>query len=336
MGFDKVSIITKIAGVDLIPPGSRSRLWSKLEAKIQDAAGDKDNKFKLKGPWKEYIRAKDGFKQYRVDADWVRSNLSVMFGLGGHGLVHEFIPMDELWVAYKHTDGTKVGEDEFNSIISHEQVEFSNMDEGKRYLAAHRKAEKVENKLAKEAEGEPWPTGSKYLFALAATASVAALGAGAMRLVDKGKLERQALSFADRTLTSTATRLDDMALQSEKKTGMNPYVILGTSGPGVGVGPKSLPVFAGADLTGVNAGVIMPRDYLERALVAIKGKKDGMELAEQIPGRPFAALRLGPTLIPFEAGVAVGRGDAARAAELVRNVDAKVRARLNEPVFEKA
>ena len=144
-------LMTKIAETkradSLFPPGSRSRLWGKLEAKIQRQAKDKDPDFRLNGDWKRKVRDQDGFKVYEVDADWVRKNLTAMFGTGGHGYVHECIPHDEIWIARCTETGSKLSKEYRLGCAVHEITEHKLMQAGKSFLSAHRKAEQVERKF---------------------------------------------------------------------------------------------------------------------------------------------------------------------------------------------
>lgn len=130
--------------------------WAELELKIQKSAVKKDGKFILRGRWKKFIRKQDGFKAYLVDGEWVRFNLSVTFEHAGHGLVHEFIPMDEIWVDIKHYEGCpcrNVREDRktsqkcFNSTVIHEITEFREMQKGMPYWPAHQIALDKEREL---------------------------------------------------------------------------------------------------------------------------------------------------------------------------------------------
>lgn len=124
----------------------RILFWMDLEEEIQIRAPNKDPKFVLIGPgnvaWKRLIREEDGLKVFAVDGEKVRNNLSVMFGHGGHGLVHEFIPLDEIWVDIRHyscfrlpgcgCDNLKrknqpVSEAFFESTVIHEKTEFWQM-----------------------------------------------------------------------------------------------------------------------------------------------------------------------------------------------------------------
>ncbi len=125
---------------------NRGKLWSTLELKIQQRASGKDKLFKLKGPWKVFMRKVAKISIYAVDGEWVRTNLSVIFGHGGHGYVHEFIPLNEVWVATKHPNdcdckNVRVDRDMSKayseSTIIHETTEQIEMEKGKIYWEAH-------------------------------------------------------------------------------------------------------------------------------------------------------------------------------------------------------
>lgn len=135
----------------------RNKLWAEIELRIQKRAKSKDRSFVLSGPWKRFVREQDGFKVCAVDGEWVRNNLSVLFGHGGHGYVHESIPLDEIWVDTHHYDGCscknvkpdrKMSPVFFNRTVVHEITEFKEMEKGKIYWEAHQIA------LKKETEGE--------------------------------------------------------------------------------------------------------------------------------------------------------------------------------------
>jgi len=131
----------------------RDRLWAELELNIQRRVDKKDRTFLLRGRWKKYKRAQDGFNVYAVDGSWIRNNLCCYFGHGGHGLVHEFIPLEEIWVSTKHyLEGDQdsercncegrfgnqmVSKSYFDSTVIHEIEEFKEMRKGKRYWQAH-------------------------------------------------------------------------------------------------------------------------------------------------------------------------------------------------------
>ena len=123
-----------------------------LEKNIEDVSVDKDSTFVLKGPWKRFIEEKEGLKIYEVDDHWVHTNLSVLFNHGGHGLVHEFIPIDEIWVGKIHFNCTcknvvnlqPVSLLFFNSTIHHEITELKEMKKGKTYWEAHQIALQAE------------------------------------------------------------------------------------------------------------------------------------------------------------------------------------------------
>lgn len=90
----------------------------------------KDNDLEIKGLEKKLIEEKNGFKIYEVDGEWLRNNLDVGFGTGGHGLVHSYIPMDEIWV-------WPVSENKW-SIALHEMIEHNLMkNEDMEFEEAH-------------------------------------------------------------------------------------------------------------------------------------------------------------------------------------------------------
>lgn len=122
----------------------RSKLWAKLESKIRRGAQKKDKKFILRGSWKRFAGKQDGFLVYAVDGEWIRNNLSVIFGMGGHGYVHEFIPNNEIWVATHHLDGDKASQQYFDSTVIHEIVECEEMKKGRIFWKAHQVAIRAE------------------------------------------------------------------------------------------------------------------------------------------------------------------------------------------------
>ncbi len=131
-----------------------------MERAIQMNATEKDPRFILSGPWKKFVRRQDGYKIFAVDGAWVRRNLSVLFGHGGHGFVHEFIPHDEIWVGTRHYNEGRwseghcdckvrepnqaISESDFRSTTLHEIVEHKLMKAGKRYWPAHQQALRAE------------------------------------------------------------------------------------------------------------------------------------------------------------------------------------------------
>lgn len=140
---------------------NRDKLWAELEADIQARARKKDKNFILKGKWKKFVRTQDGFKIFSVDGAWVRNNLSVIFDHGGHGYVHEFIPLDEIWISTHHFHETKwnqcgcnnikknqkVSKNYFDSCVIHEITEFKEMKKGKIFWTAHQIALNKEREI---------------------------------------------------------------------------------------------------------------------------------------------------------------------------------------------
>lgn len=143
-----------------IPRDDRSLSWREFEHDIQIHATGKDQTFRLDGPWKQFVREQDGFRVYRVDGEWIRNNLSVIFGHGGHGFVHEFIPLDEIWVSTHHYVGTEFNEcgcdlsypnqpvspAYFDSTVLHEITERIEMEKGVEFWIAHHRALDAERK----------------------------------------------------------------------------------------------------------------------------------------------------------------------------------------------
>ena len=104
-----------------------------IEAAIASRWWKKDGALHIGGLVNEPLASVYGFRVGRVDGEWIRNNLDTTFGTGGHGLVHTFIPLREVWV-------DPVSEEPF-SIAFHEIIEFHYMmDRGMDYRAAHGKA----------------------------------------------------------------------------------------------------------------------------------------------------------------------------------------------------
>lgn len=138
-----------------IPKDDRNPLWAEIESKIQERADKKDPDFSLSGQWKKFVRDQDSFKIFSVDGEWVRNNLSIMFHHGGHGYVHEFIPLDEIWIETHHChcncknvrNGQKISMAFFESTIVHEITELELMKKGVIYWDAHQLAIQKEREI---------------------------------------------------------------------------------------------------------------------------------------------------------------------------------------------
>jgi len=142
---------------------SRNKVWKRLEREIATRAKKKDKKFVLKGEWKKFLRIQESYKIFVVDGRWVRGNLSVLFSHGGHGYVHEFIPIDEIWINSNHycegpssitrcgctvkkKDG-KISKNYLESTIIHEITEVNLMKKKKSYYIAHETALNKEREI---------------------------------------------------------------------------------------------------------------------------------------------------------------------------------------------
>lgn len=141
----------------------RYNFCEKIEKDIQIRASNKDKKFVLEGEWKKFVRKQEGLNIYLVDGEWVRNNLSVIFGHGGHAFVHEFIPLDEIWIDLNHYrnisydcgcntryKGGKISNNFFNEVVKHEIIEFEAMSEGKPFWRAHQIALQKEKENKKD------------------------------------------------------------------------------------------------------------------------------------------------------------------------------------------
>lgn len=134
---------------------TRDQCVQDIEAKIHESATQKDPSFILSGPWKKFIEEREGVKIFAVNGDWVYTNLSVIYHHGGHGLVHEFIPLDEIWVGTHHVHcqcknvkvGQPVSDKYFQSTVWHELTELREMKSGESYWEAHQKALQAEIEL---------------------------------------------------------------------------------------------------------------------------------------------------------------------------------------------
>jgi len=146
------------------PKDNRKLKWDDLEDDIQVRSQKKDKKFKLGGKWKRFKENREGFKVFTVDGEWVRNNLSVIFGHGGHGLVHEFIPHDEIWIASHHYNikglngesvkcgcnkgNQKVSDEYYDSCAIHEIAENIMMKTKKmNYWTAHNISLDIEEQI---------------------------------------------------------------------------------------------------------------------------------------------------------------------------------------------
>lgn len=131
---------------------------SELEAEIQKRAEKKDKNFVLSGRWKKFVREEEDFLVYAVDGEWARNNLSAIFGQGGHGYVHEFIPLNEIWIATHHPDGSRASKEYFDSTVIHEITEHKEMSRGKSFQEAHQKALEKEREVGilEDPEEDPY------------------------------------------------------------------------------------------------------------------------------------------------------------------------------------
>ncbi len=111
----------------------RQTTLADVEEAIASRWWRKDAALEIGGLAKEPLGTWAGFAVVRVDSEWIRDNLDTTFGTGGHGLVHTFIPLKEIWI-----DPVK---EQPSTLIFHEIVEFTIMMEGgMSYWVAHQLA----------------------------------------------------------------------------------------------------------------------------------------------------------------------------------------------------
>ena len=136
-----------------IPRDNRTKTWAIIDDRIQHGATSKDKRFVLSGKWKKFVRNDSGYKVFSVDGEWIRNNLCSFFAHGGHGLVHEFIPHNEIWISSRHYNSEKnddfncpcethvinqkVSKNYFDSSVLHEITENLEMRKGKKYWPSH-------------------------------------------------------------------------------------------------------------------------------------------------------------------------------------------------------
>ena len=128
-------------------------MTERSEDDIQARFHNKDRSFWLKGPWRRLRETRNGLNIVTVDGEWIRNNLSVDFGHGGHGMVHEFIRPDEIWVATHHYPDCGCQKDDiwqrmseacYQTTVVHEMAEREAMLSGMGFARAHGMAQEAE------------------------------------------------------------------------------------------------------------------------------------------------------------------------------------------------
>lgn len=110
-----------------------------VEAAIASRCFQKDPGLRIEGLRKTLLGYAGGFTIYQVPMDWIKNNLDTTFGTGGHGLVHTFIPLHEIWI-----DPVK---QPWAQIALHEAAEFYWMyEKSMAYAPAHERATRIEQR----------------------------------------------------------------------------------------------------------------------------------------------------------------------------------------------
>lgn len=97
---------------------------------------DEDNQYKIK-----QLDEIDGLSIWLVDGKKIRDDCFIDFTEGGHDLVYDWIPENEVWI------DNSVSAKERAYIIAHEVKERQKMEKGEKYKQAHNEASFFERHL---------------------------------------------------------------------------------------------------------------------------------------------------------------------------------------------
>ena len=114
-----------------------------------------------KGPLPEFRRKKTRKGKYDivfVDGKTVRKFIDPEFIFGGHSLVYDYIPKNEIWI------DSAADKNEIPFILEHEIFESELMKSGKKYDCAHEYANAKEKELRFEKIGASYPGFESYPF----------------------------------------------------------------------------------------------------------------------------------------------------------------------------
>ena len=107
-----------------------------------------NNEFKLRIPYIALIHSYNNLNIFLVDGKYVRKNIFKDFTEGGHDLVYNFVPRNEIWIDYY------LNTNEIKFVIAHEMCERYLMQYNMEYEMAHRIASKLESKMRKNTKNE--------------------------------------------------------------------------------------------------------------------------------------------------------------------------------------
>ena len=92
--------------------------------------------------WKQFVCDLGNLKIYKVDGNYVRTNIFIDFVLGGHDYVYKFVPKNEIWI--ESLTNTK----DMVFSLMHELYERRLMKVKKlKYDPAHKLSAKFEKRL---------------------------------------------------------------------------------------------------------------------------------------------------------------------------------------------
>jgi hypothetical protein len=110
----------------------------------------------VRSPYRRLLTQVDGVDVWRVDGRRVRDEIDVEFTNGAHAYVRSYVPEHEVWI-----DREAPGSGEWEAWAAHQLAERALMARGVPYLAALRRANRVE-RAARRAAGER-PVGRRHL-----------------------------------------------------------------------------------------------------------------------------------------------------------------------------
>jgi len=116
----------------------RKEMAERRKAEIVKISGKSVRGEFLKQAHKELLGTAGEFKIWLIDGRFVRSKYDIEFTEGGHGLVYDYVPENEIWI------DDDVVEKERKYVLLHELHERLSMKKGFTYPVAHAKALVVE------------------------------------------------------------------------------------------------------------------------------------------------------------------------------------------------
>jgi hypothetical protein len=100
---------------------------------------------------------KDGdYTVYLIDGNEIRKTFDPHFVFGGHDLVYNYIPLNEIWLE------KNIDKEEIPYILLHEKIERDLMKQGKSYDVAHEYATIADKEMRRNKMGGSYPGDANY------------------------------------------------------------------------------------------------------------------------------------------------------------------------------